>query len=108
MTMFKGNLGDLLRQAQEMGQNLKAKQDELARRTIEVSVGGDMVRMTFNGKSEALSITIDPDVVDRDDVGMLQDLVLAAVNEGVRRSQQAMQEEMAKLAGGLSIPGLTS
>jgi hypothetical protein len=106
--MFKGNLGDIIRQAQQLGEDLKGRQEELARRTVDVSVGGDMVRMTFNGKCEALAIHIDPEVVDRNDVGMLEDLVLSAVNEGVRRSQQMMQEEMAKLAGGLNIPGITS
>ena len=106
--MFKGNLGDLIRQAQQIGQDLKARQEELARRTVDVSVGGGMVRMTFNGRCEALSIQIDPEVVDRSDVRMLEDLVLSAVNEGVRRSQALMQEEMAKVTGGLNIPGVTS
>lgn len=106
--MFKGNLGDLIKQAQQLGQDLKARQEELARRTLDVSVGGGMVHMTFNGKCEALSIRIDPEVVDRNDVQMLEDLVLSAVNEGVRRSQQMMQEEMAKATGGLNIPGVTS
>lgn len=105
--MFKGNFGDLIRQAQQLGEDLKARQDELARKTVDVSVGGDMVRMTFNGKCEALSIHIDPEVVDKSDVAMLQDLVLSAVNEGVRRAQQMMQEEMSKATGGLNIPGLT-
>ena len=106
--MSSGDFGDLIRQAQQLGQDLKARQDELAKRTVNVSVGGEMVRMTFNGKCEALSIHIDPEVVDRSDVGMLEDLVLSAVNEGVRRSQQMMQEEMAKLTGGLNIPGITT
>jgi len=106
--MFKGNLGDIIRQAQQIGETLKERQAELARRTVDVSVGGDMVRMTFNGKCEAVSIHIDPEVVDRNDVRMLEDLVLSAVNEGVRRSQQMMQEEMAKVTGGLNIPGVTS
>jgi nucleoid-associated protein EbfC len=106
--MFKGNLGDIIRQAQRLGEDLKSRQAELALRTVDVSVGGDMVRMTFNGKGEAISIHLDPEVVDRNDVAMLQDLVLSAVNEGVRRSQQLMQEEMAKLTGGMNIPGVTS
>ena len=106
--MFKGNLGDLIRQAQQLGQNLKSRQEELARKTVDVSVGGGMVRMTFNGKGEALSLHIDPEVVEGNDVAMLEDLVLSAVNEGVRRSQQLMQDELAKLAGGLNIPGVTS
>jgi nucleoid-associated protein EbfC len=106
--MFKGNLGDLIRQAQQLGENLKSRQDELARKTVDVSVGGDMVRMTFNGKCEAVAIHIDPEAVDKADVRMLEDLVLSAVNEGVRRSQKLMQDEMARLAGGLNIPGITS
>lgn len=106
--MFKGNLGDIIKQAQQLGENLKEKQALLATRTVDVTVGGDMVRMTFNGRSEAVSISIDPEVVDRDDVRMLEDLVLSAVNEGVRRSQKMMQEEMAKMAGGIDIPGITS
>lgn len=106
--MFKGNFGDIVKQAQELGQNLKDKQAELARKTVDVAVGGDMVRMTFNGQSQAVSISIDPEVVDKSDVRMLEDLVLSAVNEGVRRSQQMAQEEMAKLTGGINIPGVTS
>ncbi|MEE8395544.1 MAG: YbaB/EbfC family nucleoid-associated protein [bacterium] len=105
--MFEGNLSDLLRKAQEMGQNLKEKQDQLARREFEVSVGGEAVKMRFNGKGEAISIAFQPGIIESGDVGMLEDLVLSAVNEGVRRSQQMMQEEMSKLAGGLKIPGLT-
>ena len=105
--MFKGNLGDIIKQAQQLGENLKEKQAELSTHTVDVAVGGDMVRMTFNGRSEAVSISIDPEVVDRDDVRMLEDLVLSAVNEGIRRSQQLMQEEMSKMTGGLNIPGIT-
>ena len=106
--MFDGNMGDLLKKAQQMGENLKAKQEELANREIEVSVGGEMIKMRFNGKGEALSISIQPEVINPADPRMLEDLVLSAVNEGVRRSQQVMQEEMSKLAGGLKIPGLTT
>ncbi len=106
--MFKGDLGELLRKAQEMGESLKSKQGELAAMRIPVSVGGGMVKMEFNGKGEALTIAIDQAVVDSHDVAMLQDLVLSAVNEGVREAQRLQQQEMAKLAGGLRIPGLTA
>lgn len=105
--MFKGNLGDLLRQAQEIGETLKQKQEELAQERHEVSVGGGMVRMVFNGKGEALSIAIDPEIVKAEEIDTLQDLVLSAVNQGVRETQQSMQSEMSRLAGGLNIPGLT-
>lgn len=103
-----GNFGEMLRRAQEIGQNMKEKQEELARHTFEVSSGGGMVQMTFNGKGEALSLHIDPEIIDREDPSVLQDLVLSAMNEGTRRSQELMKEEMGKLAGGLNIPGLTT
>ncbi len=105
--MSLGNFADIMRKAQTLGRDLKEKQEELGRRTFEVSVGGDMVRMTFNGRGEALSVTLDPQAVDPRDVPMLEDLVLSAVNEGVRRAQELNQEEMTKLAGGMDIPGLT-
>jgi len=104
--MFDGKLGDLIRKAQEMGENLKAKQEEMAKHQFDVSVGGEMVKMRFNGKGEALSITIAPEVIDRDDPRMLEDLVLSAVNQGIHEGQRLMQEEMSKMAGGLKIPGL--
>ena len=105
--MFDGNLGDILKKAQEMGKNMKAKQAELAKMEFEVSVGGEMVKMRFNGRSEALSISIQPEAINPEDPRLLEDLVLSAVNEGVRRSQQMMQEELAKMTGGMKIPGLT-
>lgn len=105
--MFKGELGDLMRKAQEMGETFKAKQAELGARRIPVSVGGGMVKMEFNGKGEALSLQIEKEVLDPNDPAMLQDLVLSAVNLGVKEAQRIQQEEMAKLAGGLRIPGLT-
>jgi len=105
--MFKGDLGELMRKAQEMGASLKAKQQELAGRELPVSVGGGMVKMVFNGRGEALSIAIEKEAVNPADIALLQDLVLSAVNQGVREAQRVQQEEMSKLAGGLSIPGLT-
>lgn len=104
---FGGNLAELLRKAQDLGQQLKARQEELAALRIPVSVGGGMVRMVFNGKGEAISLEFDRAVVDPNDVTVLQDLVLSAVNEGVRQAQQRQQEAMAKMAGGLKIPGLS-
>jgi nucleoid-associated protein EbfC len=104
---FGGSLTDLLRKAQEMGTQLKARQEELAASRIPVSVGGGMVTMVFNGKGEALSLHLDPAIVDAKDAGVIQDLVLSAVNEGMRQAQERQQEAMAKLTGGLKIPGLT-
>ncbi|MDH4225756.1 MAG: YbaB/EbfC family nucleoid-associated protein [Deltaproteobacteria bacterium] len=103
--MFKGNIGDLMKKAQEMGATLKARQDEMAQREFEASVGGGMVKIVFNGRMEAKSITIDPEVVDPQDIATLQDLVLSAVNMGLRQSRSAISEEMAKITGGMNIPG---
>ena len=103
-----GNLGDLIKQAKDIGENLRKQQEEMAQHTFDVSVGGGMVKMTFNGKGEAQSITIDPEIVTPDDITTLQDLVLSAVNQGTMESQRGMKEAMGKLAGGLNIPGITS
>jgi hypothetical protein len=81
-------------------------QEEMANKTVEASAGGGMVTLVMNGKQQVLSIRIDPEVVNREDVDMLQDLISAAVNEAVRKSQEMMTEEMKKITGGLSIPGI--
>ncbi len=96
----------LMRQVQKMQKKITKLQEELAERTVEASVGGGMVTAVANGKQEIVSIHIDPEVVNPEDVEMLQDLVVAAVNEALRRSQEMVQEEMAKVTGGLKIPGL--
>jgi len=81
-------------------------QEEMAGKTIEASSGGGMVNIVMNGKQEVISIRIDPEVVNKEDVEMLQDLITAAVNEAIRKSQEMMTEEMKKITGGMSIPGL--
>jgi len=81
-------------------------QEELGEKTIETSSGGGMVSVVANGKQEIVSIKIDPEVVDAEDVEMLQDLVLAAVNDALAQAKQMATEEMSKLTGGVSIPGL--
>jgi DNA-binding YbaB/EbfC family protein len=78
----------------------------MAGKKVEAASGGGMVNVVMNGKQEVLSIRIDPEVVSREDVEMLQDLIVAAVNEAIRKSQELMTEEMKKATGGLSIPGL--
>ena len=100
------NMGNLMKQAQQMQEKLLKMQEELATRTIEASAGGGMVTVTVNGKSEVMSIKIEKEVVDPEDVEMLEDLVAAAVNEALRKAQEMMQEEMSKVTGGLKIPGL--
>jgi nucleoid-associated protein EbfC len=99
-------LGNILKQAQEMHSKIAQLQEEMANKTVEASAGGGMVTLVMNGKQQVLSIRIDPEVVNREDVDMLQDLISAAVNEAIRKSQEMMTEEMKKITGGLSIPGL--
>ncbi|MDX1779422.1 MAG: YbaB/EbfC family nucleoid-associated protein [Thermodesulfobacteriota bacterium] len=101
------NLGNIMKQAQKMQAQIAKVQEELADKTVEASAGGGMVTVVVNGKQEVLSIKIESEVVDAQDKEMLQDLVVAAVNEGLRKSQEMVAEEMKKITGGLQIPGLT-
>ena len=103
--MSKG-LGNILKQAQQMHAKISQLQEEMAGKTVETSSGGGMVSIVMNGKQEVLSVRIDPEVINKEDVEMLQDLIAAAVNEAIRKSQEMMAEEMKKITGGLSIPGL--
>jgi nucleoid-associated protein EbfC len=107
--MGKGfDLGGLFRQAQELQQKLAGVQQELADRTVEASAGGGMVTAVVNGKFELVRVRIEPSLFQNPDVEMVQDLVVAAVNEGVRAARRMIEEEMGKLTGGLGIklPGL--
>ncbi len=99
-------MGDMLRQAQMMQKKMADMQADLARRTVEATAGGGMVTAVATGSQEIVSITIDKTVVDPSDVDMLQDLVLAAVNDALKKSREMQQSEMAALTGGLKIPGL--
>jgi len=103
--MTKG-FGNLLKQAQQMHTKIAQLQEEMAGKTVEASSGGGMVNIVMNGKQEVLSIRIDPEVVNREEIDMLQDLIAAAVNEALRKSHEMMTEEMKKITGGLAIPGL--
>jgi DNA-binding YbaB/EbfC family protein len=103
---MKGGMGNIVKQAQQMQQKMMKMQEELAQRTIEASVGGGMVTVTVNGQHEVLRIKIDPQAVDPNDVEMLEDLILAGVNEAMRKAQEMIKEEMSKLTGGMRIPGL--
>jgi DNA-binding YbaB/EbfC family protein len=104
--MAKG-MGNMMKQAQKLQSKIFKLQEELADRTVETTVGGGMVKAVANGKQELLSIKIDPEVVDPNDVQMLEDLIVAAVNEVLKKSQEMVSEEMTKLTGGFKIPGLT-
>ena len=102
------NLGSIMKQAQKIQAQIAKVQEELAQKTVEASAGGGMITVVANGKQEIVSIRIEPEVIDASDREMLQDLVVAAVNEALRKSQEMVSEEMKKITGGLSIPGLTS
>lgn len=101
-------MGNLLKQAQKAQAQIARIQEELATRTVEASSGGGMVIVQANGRGEILSIKIEKEVIDPTDPDMLQDLIVAAVNEALRKAQEMMQEEMGKLTQGLgiNIPGL--
>ncbi|OEU52333.1 MAG: nucleoid-associated protein [Desulfobacterales bacterium C00003060] len=104
--MVKGMSG-MLKQAQKLQSKMFKLQEELADRTVETSVGGGMVKAVATGKQELLSIKIDPEVVDPNDIQMLEDLIVAAVNDGLKKAQEMVSEEMKKITGGINIPGLT-
>lgn len=104
--MAKGGMNHIFKQAQKMQKRMLEIQEELANKTVEATVGGGMVTVIANGQQELISITISPDVIDPGDIEMLQDLIIAAVNEARRKSQELMTEEMSKLTGGIKIPGL--
>jgi DNA-binding YbaB/EbfC family protein len=100
-------MANMMKQAQKLQSKMMQMQEELAQRTVEASAGGGMVKVVANGKQQIVSIQIEKEVVDPEDVDMLQDLVQAAVNDALARSQEMVNAEMSKLTGGLSIPGLT-
>ena len=104
--MGGGNMQQLARQAQKLQQQMTKVQEELPTREYEASAGGGMVTVKVSGKKELLAIEIKPEAVDPDDVEMLQDLVLAAVNEALRTANDTTEREMNKLSGGLNMPGL--
>ena len=103
--MTKG-FGNLVRQAQQLQAKMLKVQEEMATRTVEASAGGGMVTAVANGRQELVSLKIEKEVVNPEDVEMLQDLIVAAVNAALKKAQEMVSEEMKKLTGGLSIPGL--
>ena len=102
-----GNMGNMMKQAQKLQADMERLQEELGSQTVEGTAGGGMVKAVVTGKQEVVSIAIEKEVVDPEDVEMLQDLVTAAVNEALRKSRDMMTEQMTKLTGGINIPGLT-
>lgn len=100
------NMGDILRQAQVMQNKLSKLQQEMATREVEAASGGGMVKVRVSGRQDLLGIVIDPKVLEGGDVEMLQDLILAAVNEAMRISRDSMEREMNALTGGIKLPGM--
>lgn len=101
-----GNMNNLLKQAQTFQKKLEEKQQELEVKTVEASAGGGAVTAVANGKKQIVELTIKPEVVDPDDVEMLEDLVLAAINEALKKSEEMIAAEMGKLTQGVNIPGM--
>ena len=105
--MSKGfGLGNIVKQAQELQERLGQVQAEAAAKTVEASAGGGMVTVVVSGRLELVSLHVDPEVLEGGDAEMLQDLIIAAVNQGIRNAQAMVAEEMKKVTGGLNIPGL--
>jgi len=100
------NFNTIMKQAKKMQERMANLQKELEMKTVEAQAGGGMVRVVVNGKYEIVSLKIEKEVVNPEDIEMLQDLIAAAVNEGIRKAQEMSSSEMAKITGGLNIPGL--
>jgi len=98
--------GNIMKEAQKLQAQMAAMQEEVGKRKVDATAGGGMVTVEANGKQELTGVKIDPEVVNKDDVQMLEDLVLAAANEALRKSRELVQQELGKLTGGLKIPGL--
>lgn len=100
------NMNNLMKQAQQMQAKLAMLQNELSEREVEASAGGGMVKVKVNGKQQLLSISINKDCVDPNDVATLEELVFTAVNQAMKQSQDMVQQAMSKVTGGMNIPGL--
>ncbi|SPD76078.1 conserved hypothetical protein [uncultured Desulfobacterium sp.] len=101
------NMGNIMKQAQQLQARMAKVQEELSEKTVEATAGGGMVAVVANGRQEIISIRIEKEVIDPDDPEMLQDLVLAAVNDALTRAKDMMNQEMGKLTKGMNIPGLS-
>ncbi len=104
--MFPPQMQQLVKQIQKIQKKIAELQEELSQKTVTASAGGGMVTAEVNGRQELVSLKIDPEVLNPEEKEMLEDLIVAAVNEAIRRSQEMVQEEIAKITGGIKIPGL--
>ena len=106
MATVKGGFSGILRQAHKMQQQINRVQDEMADRIVEASSGGGRVTAYVNGRQELINLSIDPEVIDPEEPGLLEDMVLAAVGQAIKNSQEMVAEEVNKITGGFNIPGL--
>lgn len=104
--MGGGSMSKMLKQAKQMQEQIGKMQEELEQREIESSSGGGAITVTITGKQMITALKIDPDAVDLEDIELLEDMIMAAINEGIRKSQEMVSTEMARITGGLNIPGL--
>ncbi|MCX6830096.1 MAG: YbaB/EbfC family nucleoid-associated protein [candidate division Zixibacteria bacterium] len=104
--MGKGGLGDMMKQFQKMQVRMEEIQKELEQLTVEGTAGGGMVKVVANGKQDIMEVKIDPEVVNPDDIDMLQDLIVAAVNQARQKAQELQADKMSELTGGLNLPGM--
>ena len=100
------NMQSMIKQAQKMQEDMAAKQAELEEREYDVAAGGGVVNVKINGKKEIFSVKIEPEVVDPDDIETLEDLITAAVNEAIKKVESVTQDEMSKITGSMSLPGM--
>ncbi|NQT87308.1 YbaB/EbfC family nucleoid-associated protein [bacterium] len=103
---MSGGMGDLVRQAQKMQGKMSEIQSSLKERIVEGASGGGMVKVLVNGQQEVMAVKLNPEVVDPDDVAMLEDLILAAARQGLEKAKELANSEMAKVTGGMNMPGL--
>lgn len=103
---FRGGMGELMRQASRLQRKVEARKEELKDSTVEASAGNDRVKATVSGAGELTNITIDPELLKQEDLAMVQDLVVAAVNAAITKSKQMVETEVEKVTGGIKLPGV--
>jgi len=103
---FRGGMGELMRQASRLQRRVETRKNELKTETVDASAGNDQVKATVNGAGELVSITIAPELLKSEDLSMVQDLVVAATNAAIKKSQEMIESEIEKVTGGVKIPGL--
>lgn len=104
--MGMGNMNKIMKQVQKMQKDMLKLQEELKEKTVEATAGGGVVKAVASGKKQLVSVEIQPEVVDPDDIEMLQDLILAAVNEALQKAEDMVTDEMGKITGGMNLPGM--